>query len=215
MDFYKVSYKKGDIRSSKCVQNDNCSVRLTTINTERNVAIRKGGGAESHSHAPNPEKVGALRMSSIKKAASEHPDHPPSAVMRIVQDVWGRPITPTKFGEYQEIHHLSWKTSEKSAKKSISTKRGRNFRFGFQISRIRWWKRWIDLLEKNWLLCNILISRINYFRTSLDIFVFGHFVLDYFFWHYVWQSFWTYQTSCPILTKTGLVFTCPDLFCPY
>ena len=55
--------------------------------TGRSVAIRSCGETEKHSRAPNPEEVEALRLvSSATAAAAEHADHPPSAIMRVVQD---------------------------------------------------------------------------------------------------------------------------------
>lgn len=84
---YTVSDYKGDVKYWKCRQKNKCTARLTTITTGRNVLIRKGGSPNTHTHGPDPEEVKALRiMSSIKKAAAEHPERPPTAVMRIAQE---------------------------------------------------------------------------------------------------------------------------------
>ena len=79
---YTVSNYKGDVKYWKCRQKNKCTARLTTITTGRNVLIRKGGSPNMHAHGPDPEEVKqvkALRiMSSIKKAAAEHPERPPT-----------------------------------------------------------------------------------------------------------------------------------------
>lgn len=49
--------------------------------------MKKGDDVESHDHAPNPEEVQALLLlTSMKKHASEHPEEPPSKIMRRLQD---------------------------------------------------------------------------------------------------------------------------------
>lgn len=65
---YVGSDSKGSVKYWKCKNNSTCSARLTTVNTGRNLLVRKGGSATSHiGHAPNPEEVEALRvMASIK-----------------------------------------------------------------------------------------------------------------------------------------------------
>ena len=82
-----MSESYDDRKYWKCRRKTECSARLVTFSTGRNVFIRSGGAPQSHSHAPNPEEVQALRlMGSVKRAAADHPERPPSAVMRMVQD---------------------------------------------------------------------------------------------------------------------------------
>lgn len=87
---YKISDKKGDVKYWKCLDRENrgCSARLVTVPGPRNnFAIRKGGDTDSHTHPPNPEKVAAVRIvAAIKKEAIDHPERPPSAVARAVQN---------------------------------------------------------------------------------------------------------------------------------
>lgn len=64
---YKGSFSKGDVKYWKCRDAPQCGARLTTVNTGRNLLIRKGGSAKSHNHGPNPEAVESLRiMSNVK-----------------------------------------------------------------------------------------------------------------------------------------------------
>lgn len=81
---YAASSSKGDVKYWKCRRKNECNARLTTLNTGRNLLIRKGGAADSHNHAPNPEEVEALRIiGAIKREVNEYADRAPAAVMRI------------------------------------------------------------------------------------------------------------------------------------
>lgn len=72
----------------RCKFHRECSARLTsTVDDEGNIVVKKGGDVESHNHAPNPEEVQALKLlTSMTRQASEHPDEPPSRIMRRLQD---------------------------------------------------------------------------------------------------------------------------------
>lgn len=84
---YTCTDTKNDRKYWKCRKKTECSARLVTVAAGHNVVIRKGGDPASHSHAPNPEEVEALRlMGTVKRAAADHPERPPSAVMRIVRE---------------------------------------------------------------------------------------------------------------------------------
>ncbi|CAB0037295.1 unnamed protein product [Trichogramma brassicae] len=73
----------------RCQRKTQCSARITTVQNGHELTVKKGGDAESHepANAPNPEEVEALRiMSNLKRKAAEHPEAPPSRLMRCLQD---------------------------------------------------------------------------------------------------------------------------------
>lgn len=66
----------------KCRRKYDCNARLTTVNTGRNLLIRKGED-DSHNHAPNEEVEALHNIGAIKREVNEHPDCGAAAVMRV------------------------------------------------------------------------------------------------------------------------------------
>ena len=60
---YCGSDTKGDDKYWKCRHRPGCAAHLTTVNTDRNFIIRRGGSAADHkTHGPDPKEVEALRI---------------------------------------------------------------------------------------------------------------------------------------------------------
>ncbi|KAL7287469.1 hypothetical protein TKK_0018570 [Trichogramma kaykai] len=86
---YTVHYRNGSTTYWRCQRKTQCSARITTVQDGHEITVKKGGDAESHepAHAPNPDEVEALRiLSNLKRKAAEHPEAPPSRLMRCLQD---------------------------------------------------------------------------------------------------------------------------------
>ena len=84
---YSKSHQKGDVSYWKCRKRGACPASLTAVSAGRNLEVRKGGASKSHNHAPNREEVAALKIiAKIKRDASKHPERPPTAVMRVLQE---------------------------------------------------------------------------------------------------------------------------------
>ena len=84
---YVKSSSYGNTKYWKCRDNSTCSARKITFSAGNSLLIKKGGKIEDHNHAPNREEVKALKIvSSLKISACDHPERPPSAILRITQN---------------------------------------------------------------------------------------------------------------------------------
>lgn len=76
--YYKNGGKIGEKVNWKC--RSECGARLITVDDD--LTIMKGK-VKDHTHPPNPEEVEAERIIfNIKRKAAEHPEAPPSRIVR-------------------------------------------------------------------------------------------------------------------------------------
>ncbi|CAB0041612.1 unnamed protein product [Trichogramma brassicae] len=81
--------RKGLTSYWRCQRKPQCAAKITIIHNGNDIIVKSGGDVESHepNHAPNPEEVEALKLlSDLKREAREHPEAPPSRLMRRLQD---------------------------------------------------------------------------------------------------------------------------------
>ena len=70
----------------RCRRKNECPARVSTESNGHEIIVRKGGEATAHTHAPNREEVQALQLlSGMKREATEHPEEPPSRILRRLQ----------------------------------------------------------------------------------------------------------------------------------
>lgn len=80
--YYKNAGVIGSTAYWRCRRTPECNARLVTFGGEENVTIKKGSIAD-HEHAPNPDEVEAEKIiSGMKRKAQEHPEAPPSRIVR-------------------------------------------------------------------------------------------------------------------------------------
>lgn len=72
----------------RCRRKTTCGARATTVSVGETVSVLHGGNPEDHAtHAPDPDEVLALKtIAGIKRAACDHPEAPPSRILRELQD---------------------------------------------------------------------------------------------------------------------------------
>ena len=62
---------------------DGCSASLITISYGGEISVLEGGEDESHSHAPHPDEISAIKvLAGIREHASANPEIPPERCLR-------------------------------------------------------------------------------------------------------------------------------------
>lgn len=69
-----------------CKKKESCGVRSITVVKNGIINVVKGPDDEDYehiNHAPNPEEVEAAKIvNNLKRAADQHPEEPPSRILR-------------------------------------------------------------------------------------------------------------------------------------
>ena len=79
--FYKNGGEIGGTSYWMC--RNNCGARAIIVGGPDNIEVKKDGNLHDPTHGPNPEEVEAERViTGIKRAAEEHPEAPPSQIIR-------------------------------------------------------------------------------------------------------------------------------------
>ena len=84
--FIYIKHSSGNIYW-RCQDCKVCATRLVVDANGHIIIVKKGGDASSHSYAPDPEAVTALKtLCSMRREATEHPEAPPARIMRSLQE---------------------------------------------------------------------------------------------------------------------------------
>lgn len=99
--YYKHSGPENGRRYWRCRKRDECEARATTTGGDSNLILIEGDTSK-HSHAANREEVAAEKIvRSVKRLAKEHPELPPSQILR-------RELRAVKSGRHNNFNYKKY-----------------------------------------------------------------------------------------------------------